>query len=61
MATHATPATSTRVKFTVRLDPRLHHRLMIDAGVHGRSSVTEHLASILDEHIPPYDELTAAR
>lgn len=69
MATDATPATSSRrpipqrpprVKFTVRLDPRLHRRLLIDAAAHGRTSVTEHLAAVLDAGIPAYDEITSA-
>lgn len=49
-----------RTQFTLRIPSELHRRLLIDAGAHGRTNVTEHITVLLDAHVPAYTEILTA-
>ena len=52
-----TGASPGRVQVLLRMDPTLRARVLIDAGAHNRTSLTEHINALLDEHVPAYTEI----
>lgn len=57
MTTGTTTTTRSDRPFSIRLTPDLKRRLRADAGLHDRS-MNEHIAALLDEHLPPLQDLS---